>query len=569
MADLKKKPADLSDENSNGSSGDEVEIVEYELTTKKATRRQKHVVEDFTMDGMFLDTMSLIEDVNKETTFKKEKKSFEQERERLLEEAGSNPQILPEVIQAYSVNFMRNVSDELTDIAHQIENQKLIVGRNQEVANRCFNVRECPDHACIAYQAVNPRCWYVAGENCGCRTHLGIPSCYDCQVFQMATKDPVTKIRETVFYVLGLVRNRTEKLRAFERDVKELKDRLHQTQVIHKQEHIAGMDETLFEQQLLGELVNITKKTGQLDPQKEKEVMEQHKILTEQLGAAYLQLQSLTSELERSNKELEEKIADRTEELRKSNVALREAVKKAQEADRLKSEFIANVSHELRTPLNSIIGFSKVLMSGIDGEITDTQRVDLSAIYNSGRHLLEIINSILELSKIEAGKMELHITTFDLVPIVHEIVTASQTLVMGKKVKIESRIDGTIPILEADVTKIRQIIFNLVSNATKFTEEGYITIRLRADATRVAVSVVDTGIGIDKDHIDAIFDRFRQVDGSTTRKAGGTGLGLSIAKRFVEMHSGELRVDSKLGKGSVFTMIIPLKHKPPEPKIEL
>ncbi|MBL7994758.1 sensor histidine kinase, partial [bacterium] len=246
----------------------------------------------------------------------------------------------------------------------------------------------------------------------------------------------------------------------------------------------------------------------------------------------------------------------------------REAVKKAQEADSLKSEFIANVSHELRTPLNSIIGFSKVLMSGIDGDITDTQRVDLSAIYNSGRHLLEIINSILELSKIEAGKMELHSTTFDIVPIVHEIVTASQTLVMGKKIKIESKIEGTIPVIEGDVTKIRQIIFNLISNAAKFTEEGYITVRLRADKSRVAVSVIDTGIGIDKDHVDAVFERFRQVDGSTTRKAGGTGLGLSIAKKFVEMHGGEMRVDSKLGKGSVFTMILPLKQKSSEPKQE-
>lgn len=568
MADNEKKTADSSEDKSEAYYQDEVQIVEYELTTKKASRRQRHVVEDFSMDGLFLDTMSLIEDVNKETTFKKQKKSFEQERERLLEEAGSNPQTQLEVIQAYSVNFMRNVSDELTGLAHEIENQKLVVGRNQEVANQCYNVRECPDHACIAYQAVNPRCWFVAGENCGCRTHLGIPSCYECQVFQMATKDPVTRIRETVFYVLGLVRNRTEKLRAFERDVKELKDRLHQTQVIHKQEHISVMDEALFEKQVLGELVNITKKTGQDDSEPNREIFDQHKILTEQLGAAYLQLQSLTSELERSNKELEEKIADRTEELRKSNVALREAVKKAQEADSLKSEFIANVSHELRTPLNSIIGFSKVLMSGIDGDITDTQRVDLSAIYNSGRHLLEIINSILELSKIEAGKMELHSTTFDLVPIVHEIVTASQTLVMGKKIKIESKIEGTIPVIEADVTKIRQIIFNLISNAAKFTEEGFITVRLRADKSRVAVSVIDTGIGIDKDHIDAVFERFRQVDGSTTRKAGGTGLGLSIAKKFVEMHGGEMRVDSKLGKGSVFTMILPLKQKSSEQKKE-
>jgi signal transduction histidine kinase len=539
--DKKKSAAD------NVEKQPDIEITEYELMPKTNSRRQKKVDDNLSLDQLLNEALPVAADVSQETSFKKQRKELQE--------------VSDETLNIFSIGYLQNFSDQLIETIQLIERNKPLDIRDRDVAQRCFAVRECPDRTCSAYHALNPRCWFVAGEQCGCRTHLGIPSCFDCQVFEMATEHPIARIRETMFYLAGMIKHRHEKIRAIQKEIAELRSRLHETQETKKHEHLFVMDETLFEQQLISELVTFSKKTQTFDSEKDKEIFDQHKTLTEQLGNAYLQLQSMTAELERTNKDLEQKVLERTDDLRRSNMALRDAIKKTQDADRLKSEFIANVSHELRTPLNSIIGFSKVMMSGIDGEVNEAQRVDLSAIYNSGRHLLEIINSILELSKIEAGKTELNITAFDLVPIIEEIITASQTLIMGKRVKIESKILTAVPILEADVTKIRQIIFNLVSNASKFTEEGYITVQARADKERVFISVMDTGIGIDKDQLDIIFERFRQVDGSSTRRAGGTGLGLSIAKKFVEMHHGELTVESVPNKGSTFTMMLPVKYK--------
>ena len=535
-----------------------VQIQEYDLVPKRASYRLRRSADEVLFDELFSDQTAVAADVRKEAAFKRhqEKKSASK----------PDPVIIPQ-IKSYSEQFVRSLITDLQGLLTQIEKQKLIVGHEYHVGQPCYKLRECPDHRCASFQASNARCWFVAGETCGCRTHLGIKSCFECQVFQMATPDPATLIRETFYYALSMIRHRNERLRAVERENQEIKDRLLQLQRLQKVDKMAIMDETLFEQQLISDIVTFSNQQQKFETPKDQEIWDQHKILTEQLGSAYLQLQSLTAELERNNKQLEDKINERTDELRKSNMALRDAVKKAQEADRLKSEFIANVSHELRTPLNSIIGFSKVLLGGIDGEITETQQVDLTAIYNSGRHLLEIINSILELSKIEAGKMELHITTFDLVPIVKEVVTSGQSLVIGKRVKVESQFDGVIPVLEADVTKVRQIVLNLLSNAAKFTEEGYISVRVRAEENNVIISVIDSGVGIDKNHLDTIFDRFRQVDGSSTRRAGGTGLGLSIVRRFVEMHNGTIDVDSKPSKGSVFTVSLPIKHVPVEKKV--
>lgn len=546
----------MKDESETGASNQPVEIIEYDLVEKKPHRPKKKPQNDFSVDS-FMDKLSLVDDVNKETEFKKtlKRKTDVDILPESVPESSSKPH--PE---SFSLTPLQILSDQMSEMVLAVESQRSPEGRPQDVIHRCYNVRECPDHTCASFQALNPRCWYVAGETCGCRTHLGIASCFDCQVFQMATVDPVAKIKETIYYTLGMVKRRNDSLREFEAEVAQLGDRLRQLQSLQDREITSDFDTAISEDKLVSDLVKFTKRPIELDSEKEKEFFAQQKLMTEQLGSAYLQLQVLTTELEKTNKELELKVADRTEELRKSNQALREAIKKAQEADRLKSEFIANVSHELRTPLNSIIGFSKVLMSGIDGTINDTQKIDLTAIYNSGRHLLEIINSILDLSKIEAGKMELNLSLFEVAPILDEIVKASETLVTGKKVKIESRILGTIPTIQADATKIRQIIFNLVSNAAKFTEEGSITIQAGVVKNHLQVSVRDTGIGIEKDELKAIFERFRQVDGSSTRRAGGTGLGLSIARKFADMHNGQLQVESKVGKGSVFTMIIPLKQ---------
>lgn len=548
-------------ENANQAVVADVEIIEYELTPKALDRKSKRGELDISLEQLFLDNLSMSDDVKIEEKFRKElRRKRADEQFRGGTGIGNNGD-LEEGVTQYATSFLQNLADQVIQDTRFTEKQRTAEGKNAELINRCWNVRECPDHSCISYQAVNPRCWYVAGETCGCHTHLGIPSCLDCMVFQMATTDPLVKLRETIYYLLGMVKTRNERVRSLDREIVDLKKRLDQLRYLRKQEPISELDSGRFEEQLVEELVSFSRQTQKLESAKDQAIFDQQKILTEQLGSAYLQLQSLTAELEKTNRDLEQKVTERTEELRKSNVALREAIKKTQDADRLKSEFIANVSHELRTPLNSIIGFSKVLLSGIDGEVNDTQRIDLNAIYNSGRHLLEIINSILDLSKIEAGKMELNLSTFDLVPLIDEIVTASQTLVMGKKVKVESKIIGTIPLIEADATKIRQIVFNLVSNASKFTDEGMIMIQVARDEDMLRIAVMDTGMGIDKEEVQLVFERFRQLDGSSTRKAGGTGLGLSIAKRFAEMHGGDIVVESKVGKGSTFTITIPVSQK--------
>jgi signal transduction histidine kinase len=542
----------------------EVQIIEYELAPKAPSKREKKKTEDMSFDDLFLMTLPMMDDVKNEESFKLEMKHKQAEQERTTLPANTVTHTAYSPNNLYSIEQLQLLCDQMTEQIKRIEFDEEIEIQSQEITNRCWKIRDCPEPTCMAHQAHNPRCWYLAGEHCGCRTHLGIPSCFDCQVFQMSALEPYTRIREILYYVLGMIRNRQHGILQLEGQAKELNERLSQLRSFSDNEASFDFDTYLSDPKMVGNLMNLRKPLTDGG----EEGNDQHKLLTEQLGSAYLQLQVLTSQLEKTNAELEQKVNERTEDLRKSNMALREAIKKAQEADRLKSEFIANVSHELRTPLNSIIGFSKVLISRIDGEINPTQEVDLNAIYNSGRHLLDIINSILDLSKIEAGKMEMNFTEVELGPLIDDIVTAGQTLIMGRRVRLDSRFLNEIPAIEADATKIRQVIFNLVSNAAKFTEEGWITIQVGLVSDHISISVIDTGIGIDKDSIHSIFERFRQADGSSTRRTGGTGLGLSIARKFIEMHNGTITVESKLGKGSVFTMSLPL-HQPERKPAEI
>ncbi len=235
----------------------------------------------------------------------------------------------------------------------------------------------------------------------------------------------------------------------------------------------------------------------------------------------------------------------------------RDIAEQLREVDKLKTQFLANMSHELRTPLNSIIGFSRVILKGIDGPLTEMQRTDLSSIHQSGKHLLDLINNILDLSKIEAGKMDMNIAPLNLKPLLDGAASTAIGLVKDKPVEVQTEIPEDLPPVMGDETRMRQVLLNLVSNAAKFTEEGSITITAGADDEQVWVSVADTGIGIAPENQVGIFDEFTQVDASTTRKAGGTGLGLPITKKFMEMHHGSITVDSKLGQGSTFTITLP------------
>jgi signal transduction histidine kinase len=248
---------------------------------------------------------------------------------------------------------------------------------------------------------------------------------------------------------------------------------------------------------------------------------------------------------------------------------LQDANRRLQEADRLKNEFLANMSHELRTPLNSIIGFAKLILNGIDGPITDDQRIDLSAIYTGGKHLLNLVNDILDLSKIGAGKMTLKREWVNFKEITLGVMPTIIPLVEGKPIELREEVDQGLPPLYADRLRIRQVVLNLLSNAAKFTDHGSITLRaelrtrnenhISCPAPYLLCAVEDTGIGIAEKDIPLVFEEFRQLDSSTTRRAEGTGLGLPISKKLIEMHSGCMWLESKVGQGSVFYFALPIE----------
>ena len=248
-----------------------------------------------------------------------------------------------------------------------------------------------------------------------------------------------------------------------------------------------------------------------------------------------------------------------------------QAVAEMREIDRLKSQFLANMSHELRTPLNSIIGFSRVILKGIDGPVNELQQQDLSAIYSSGQHLLGLINDVLDLSKIEAGKMELAFEPdVNLADLTNSVMSTVAGLVKDKAVALRREVAEDLPVVRADPLKIRQVLINLLSNAAKFTDEGSIRVQagleLQVDGRQeIVVSVIDTGSGIAEEDQEKLFRPFSQVDGSLTRKTGGSGLGLSICKHLIEMHGGRIGVESAPGEGARFFFTLPVPA--PEPPL--
>jgi signal transduction histidine kinase/DNA-binding response OmpR family regulator len=251
------------------------------------------------------------------------------------------------------------------------------------------------------------------------------------------------------------------------------------------------------------------------------------------------------------------------------------AVAEMQEIDRLKSQFLANMSHELRTPLNSIIGFSRVILKGIDGPINEVQKQDLGAIYNSGHHLLALITDILDLSKLEAGKMELSFSEVNMGDLINSAMSTAAGLVKDKSIKLNHIVPANLPMVMADAIRVRQVLLNLVSNASKFTDEGSITIEAFSSINQdgkpeIMVTVTDTGVGIAGEDRGKLFQPFSQVDDSPTRKTGGTGLGLSICKSLIEMHGGKIGLlNSEIGKGSTFFFTLPLPIPEPEPEPEI
>ena len=229
------------------------------------------------------------------------------------------------------------------------------------------------------------------------------------------------------------------------------------------------------------------------------------------------------------------------------------------EASQHKSQFLANMSHELRTPLNAIIGVTEMLREDAEAAKQDLEPLD--RVLGAGRHLLALINDILDLSKIEAGRMELHLETFALVSLIDDVAKTIEPMATKNANQVVVHCDAAIGTLHGDQMRLRQALLNLLSNANKFTDHGTITIDARQgqEGSRdwVTISVADTGIGMTPEQMGRLFQEFSQADASTTRKYGGTGLGLAISKRFCQMMGGDITVESEPGRGSTFTIRLP------------
>ncbi|HPM76451.1 MAG TPA: ATP-binding protein [bacterium] len=299
---------------------------------------------------------------------------------------------------------------------------------------------------------------------------------------------------------------------------------------------------------------------GELDVRLSADRSDEFGLLAGEFNAMASQLEEAQENLERDNIDLERRVAERTAELTMANVELRSSAAQIQEANRLKSEFLANVSHELRTPLNAILGYTDLMLDGIYGEMQKPQLESLTKVRRNAESLLRLINDILDLSKIEAGRMSLTLEKFDPGELVRSSLESVQPLFARSRLELRADIADGLPTVEADRGKVQQALYNLLSNALKFTSAGGVTVRVYADEKRVNVwfEVIDTGPGIEAAKLRSIFDQFRQIDGSTTRTVGGAGLGLALCKKLVNLLNGTIDVSSEPGKGSAFRFSIPV-----------
>ena len=274
-------------------------------------------------------------------------------------------------------------------------------------------------------------------------------------------------------------------------------------------------------------------------------------LLTSLAGSFILkrQVNARTRELWQINQEMEQRIIERTAQLE-------EARMKAESADRLKSAFLATMSHELRTPLNSIIGFTGILLQKLGGPLNEEQEKQLGMVYNSARHLLDLINDVLDISKIEAGQLNVVHERFDLRESIERVMKSSQPLADKKGIEFSSTVAPEIGAITGDRRRVEQILLNLISNAIKFTEQGYVRLQGEVRGDDIVIDVKDTGIGIKQEDMGLLFTAFQQIESGITRKYDGTGLGLSICKKLAHLLGGEIRVESEWGKGSTFSLIL-------------
>ena len=276
-------------------------------------------------------------------------------------------------------------------------------------------------------------------------------------------------------------------------------------------------------------------------------------------------VQERTRGLEQSRAELaawagtlEAKVREKTQELTEVNQSLYVSLEQLQEMDRIKDQFLANMSHELRTPLNAVIGFSGLLLLEAPPRIPEDVRDDLQIIHQNGRNLLAMIDSILDLSKIEAGKFELELAGMDPVPVLEEVAALSAGLILDRPIRFCFTPPGAGLRILGDPVRFKQVITNLVGNAIKFTEAGDVIMAVEQVGRRLRISITDHGIGMAPEELDRLFKPFQQVDGSITRRFGGTGLGLALSQRLMAMMNGQITVESEKSRGSTFTVELPL-----------
>ena len=364
---------------------------------------------------------------------------------------------------------------------------------------------------------------------------------------------------------ISLMNNPAERLFTVATPSGEDAQRIVRANDAHFTSFVSGLLSTGWETTRRGEIALMDPKTAKLVPVEALAA----KMLSDigELTAIVTILHDRTEAIERNqlyeqlklaSEELEGKVREATGELANQNELLRRQALELEQASAAKSQFLANVSHELRTTLNAILGYAAMTLQGVSGELSAPQRRNLSRIDANARHLLTLINEILDITRIEAGRMPIQIVNFNLPDLVREVTTELEPIIAKSGLQVICKLPSDLPALRTDRQKVKQILVNLLSNALKFTPKGSITIKAQVAARQmVSVAVIDTGIGIPKGDQVKIFEDFRQVDQTPRRAYGGTGLGLSICRRLTVMLRGTLKVDSKLGHGSIFTLTLP------------
>lgn len=337
----------------------------------------------------------------------------------------------------------------------------------------------------------------------------------------------------------------------------------------HFSSFIAGMLVSA-DQRRVGEIALIEPPTGAAMPVEAiaGKIVSDHGELTAVVTILHdrreaLEKAKLYEQLKEASDELERKIQAATADIAQQNELLRRQAIELEQASMLKSQFLANMSHEFRTPLNAILGYTHLLLQGVNGAVQPKQREKLNRVDSNARHLLSIINDLLDIARIEAGKMPVHPEQLVLRDLVHEVMSEMEPVIARTRLTVTSELPDSLPALKTDRQKLKQILVNFLSNALKFTPEGLVKIHAAFDETHdeVAIGVADTGIGISPEHQERIFEDFHQADSSFTRQYGGTGLGLSICRRLANTIGGRITLVSNAGAGSNFTLHLPRRLK--------